>query len=110
MSRHLQTTIRKYRVFKKVFRIDWNLKHSIVALWVNQAYFHSHFISPGNKLNELEPCAINSESYFLGTPCRDKNEEKFLRCIFDPIEKCPKSNTSDYNVLWFEILEDWHIP
>ena len=62
--------------------------HSIVVLWVNQAYFHSYFISPGNKLNELEPCAINSESYFLGTPCRDKNEEKFLRCIFGQIGKC----------------------
>ena len=64
-SGHLQTTILKYRVFKKVFRIDWNLKHSIVVLWVNQAYFHSYFISPGNKLNELELCAINSERYFF---------------------------------------------
>ena len=81
-SRHLQTTIRKYRVFKKVFRIDWNLKHSIVVLWVNQAYFHSYFISPGNKLNELEPCVINSESYFFqGNPVETRMEKSSLGVV-----------------------------
>ena len=42
-SRHLQTTIRKYRVFKKVFRIDWNLKHSI---FLSTSFFYfSSFMS-----------------------------------------------------------------